>query len=69
MGCGRGYVIWILLEMGPPVGVQKCFEEFTRRCIDYLGRQYIPKFNNTNAESVLTTVGITPLLVELIGMQ
>ncbi len=54
-----------LWEQGLPVGVQKCLEGFHRRCIDYLSRQFIANENNTNAECVLATVGVTSLLVDL----
>ncbi len=36
--------------------------------VHYLGWEFIPQWNSTNAECVLVTVGITSLFVELIGV-
>ncbi len=55
-------------KQGLSVGVQKCLEGFNWRCINYLGRQFAPKRDNTNAESVLATANVTSLLVKLIGV-
>ncbi len=48
-------------EQGQPVFVQVCLEGFHRRCIDYLDRQFIPKWDSMNAESVLAMTGIKSL--------
>ncbi len=55
-------------EQGLPVGVQKCLEGSHRGCVDHLSRQFVPKWDSPNAESVLATAGTTSLLVELIGL-
>ncbi len=55
-------------EQGLPFGVQKCHEGFHRRCVDYLNRQFVPKWDNLNGESALATADSTSLLVELIVM-
>ncbi len=64
-GVGLFEYFW---EQGLPVAIQKCLDGFHRRCIDSLGRQFIPKWDRTNAESVLTKAGLSYLLVELIGV-
>ncbi len=38
---------------------------FHRGCVDYLSRQFVPKLDSPNAESLLATVDTTSLLVEL----
>ncbi len=50
------------------VSVEEFLEGFHRWCVHYLSRQFIPKWDSPNAESVLATVGTTSLLVELIGV-
>ncbi len=50
--------MWVLLKQGPPLGVQKRFEGFHHRYIDYLCRQFNLKRHSTNAEWVLATAGI-----------
>ncbi len=54
-------------EQRLPVGVLECLERFHRRCVDYLSRQLVPKWNSSNGESVVTKASTTSLLVELIG--
>ncbi len=53
---------------GPAVDVQKCLEGFHRRCIGYVSRQFVPKWDSPNTESILATVGTTSLLMEPIGV-
>ncbi len=36
-------------EQGLPVGIQ-CFERFHRECVDYLSRQFVPKWDCPNGE-------------------
>ncbi len=55
-------------EQGLPVGIQECLERFHRGCVHYLSRQFVPKLNSANAESVLATADATSLLVELLGV-
>ncbi len=52
-------------EQGLPLGTQECLERFHRRCVGYLIRQVVPKWDSPNAESLLATVDTTSLLVEL----
>ncbi len=52
---------------GPPVGVQKYLEGFYRPCIDHTSRQFISKWNSTNAECEFVTVAVASQLVELRG--
>ncbi len=56
-------------EQGQPVCAQKCVEGFHRRCIDYRGRQFVPKWNSTSAECVMATAGLVSLLVQFIGVN
>ncbi len=51
-------------EQGLPVGGHDCLEGFIRRCVDYISRQFVPKRDSLDIESVLATA----LLVELIGV-
>ncbi len=48
------------------MGVQERLEGFRHGCADNLGRQFVPKRDSLNAESVLVTAGTTSLFVELI---
>ncbi len=63
MGGGRldGY----FGEQGQPAGIQECRERFHRRCVDYLSRQFVPKWDSSNGEGELATVRTASLLVEL----
>ncbi len=42
-------------EQGVPVGIQECLEGFHLGCIDYLGRQFVPKWDSPNGEDELVT--------------
>ncbi len=48
-----------------PVGIQECLERFYRGCVDYLSRQFVPKWDSPNCEGELATVRTASLLVEL----
>ncbi len=62
MGCGLdGY----FGEQGLPVGIQECLERFHREYVDYLSRQFVPKWDSPNGESELATERTASLLVEL----
>ncbi len=52
---GGGGLYWYFCKQRHINGIQKCLEAFHRRCIDYLGRLFIPKWDSTSDESVLTT--------------
>ncbi len=52
-------------EQRLPVGIQECFERFHRGCVDYLNRQFVPKWDSPNGEGKLATTRTTLLLVEL----
>ncbi len=56
------------MEQELPIGVQEGLEEFYRRCIDYLSRNFVPQWDSPNAESALATTGATYVLVELIDV-
>ncbi len=53
-------------EQKLPVGVQECLEGFHRECVEYLTRQFVPKWDSPNAERVLTTAY---LFVDFIGVM
>ncbi len=40
-------------EQGLPAGIQECLERFHRRCVDYLSRQFVPKWDSPNGEDEL----------------
>ncbi len=61
IGCGRNWAIWVLQG----TGVQECLEGFHRGCVDYLSRQFVPKWDSSNGESTLAMAGTTSLLVEI----
>ncbi len=65
---GGGGLYGYFREQRLPFGVQNCPEGFHRRCVDYLSRYFIQKWDSPNAESVLATVGKASLLVELIDV-
>ncbi len=44
------------------------FERFHKRCVDYLSRQFVPKWDSSNDEGKLATARTTSLLVELVGV-
>ncbi len=52
-------------EQGLPAGIQEGLERFHRRCVDYLSRQFVPKWDSPNGEGELATVRTVSLLVEL----
>ncbi len=54
-------------EQGLPAGIQECLERFHRRCVDYLSRQFVPKWDCPNGE--LATARTASLLVELEGPE
>ncbi len=56
-------------EQGLRVGIQECLERFHRRCVDYLSRQFVPKWESPNGGRELTTAGKTSLLVKLVGVS
>ncbi len=47
------------MEQELPVSVQECLEGFHRGCVDYFSRQFVPKWDSPNGESVLATAGTT----------
>ncbi len=55
-------------EQGLAVGIQECLERFYRGCVDYLRRQFVPKWDSPNFEGELVTACTAPLLVELVGV-
>ncbi len=55
-------------EQGLPVGIQECLERFHRRCVDYLRRQFVPKWDSPNGEGELAMACTASLLVELVGV-
>ncbi len=52
-------------EQGLPAGIKECLERFHRRSVDYLSRQFVPKWDSSNGESTLAMAGTTSLLVEI----
>ncbi len=54
-------------EPGLPVGIQECFERFHRGCVDYLSRQFVPKWDSPNIESEWASSFTANLLFELVG--
>ncbi len=55
-------------EQGSSVVIQECLERFHRRCVDYLSRQFVPKWNSPNGEGDLARARTASLLVELVGV-
>ncbi len=55
-------------EQGLPVFIQECLERFHRGCVDYLSRQFAPKWDSLDCEGELSTARTTSLLVELVGV-
>ncbi len=52
-------------DQGLSSGIQECLESFHRRCVDYLSRQFVPKWDRPNGEGELATARTASLLVEL----
>ncbi len=52
-------------EQGLPAGIQECLERFNRGCVDYLSRQFVPKWDSPNGESEFATARTASLLVKL----
>ncbi len=52
-------------EQGLPAGSKECLESFHRRSVDYLSRQFVPKWDCPNGEGELATARTASLLVEL----
>ncbi len=52
-------------EQGLPVDIHECLEKFHRGCVDYLSRQFVPKWDSPNGEGELATALTVLLLVEL----
>ncbi len=40
-----GWLYGYFGEQGLPAGIQECLERFHRRCVDYLSRQFVPKWD------------------------
>ncbi len=55
-------------EQGLPVGIQECLERFHRGYVDYLSRQFVPKWDSPNGEGELATARTASLLEELVGV-
>ncbi len=53
---------------GLPVGIQECLKRFYGGCVDYLSRQFLPKWDSPNGEGELSTVRTTILLIKLVGV-
>ncbi len=66
---GGGGLYGYFGEQELPVGVQECLEGFHRERVDYLTRQFVPKWASPNAERVLKTAGTASLLVDFIGVK
>ncbi len=64
---GRGGLHGYFREQGQPVSIQECLEGCHRGCVDYPSRQFVPKWDSPNLESVLASAGTAYLFVELIG--
>ncbi len=52
-------------EQGLSGDIQECLERFHRRSVDYLSRQFVPKWDSPNGEGELVTARTASLLVEL----
>ncbi len=65
---GRGGLDGYFVKQGLPVGIQECLEIFHRGCVNYLSRQFVPKWDSPNGEGQMATVRTTSLLVELVGV-
>ncbi len=52
-------------EQELPAGIQDCLERFHRRCVDYLSRQFVPKWDSPIGEGELATARTASLLLEL----
>ncbi len=55
-------------EQGLPVGIQDCLERFHRGGVDYLSRQFVPKWDYPNGRGELATARTTYRLVQLVGV-
>ncbi len=55
-------------KQASPKGIQECLGRFHRGCVDYLSRQFVPKWGSPNGEGELATAHTTSLLVELVGV-
>ncbi len=55
-------------EQGLPMGIQECLEKFHRGCVDYLSRQFVPKWDSPTCEGELAMARRAFLLVELVGV-
>ncbi len=62
---GGGVLDGYFAEQGLLAGIQECLERFHRRCVDYLSRQFVPKWDSPNGEGELSTARTASLLVEL----
>ncbi len=50
-------------EQELPVGIQECLEGFNRGGVDYLRREFVPKWDSPNCEVKLATARTASLLV------
>ncbi len=55
-------------EQGLPVGIQEGLERFHRGCVDYLNRQFVPKWDSPNCEGKLAMARTASMLMELVGV-
>ncbi len=61
MGGGKRWVLWVLRGTGTA-------SWRSGRCVNYLSRQFVPEWDNPDAESVLVTAGTISLLADLMGV-
>ncbi len=54
---GGGGLYGYFGEQGLPAGIQECLERFHRRSVDYLSRQFVPKWDCSNGEGELAVGG------------
>ncbi len=65
---GGGALDGYLGEQGLSVDIQECLERFHRECVDYLSRQFVPRWVSPNGEGESATARTTSLLLELVGV-
>ncbi len=52
-------------EQGLPADIQECLERYHRRWVDYLSRQFVPKWDSPNGKGEEATARTASLFVEL----
>ncbi len=68
ISCERRWDRWVLWGTGTASGYPGLIERFHRGYVDYLSRQFVPRWDSPNCEGELVTAHTASLLVALVDV-